>query len=80
MFLGTTFIATLTDIQKPTGKLRGHISYPVIPAPSQKEPPLAGTPLAKVMSSAGTLHVDPVWPRQMKAMRFSFGEILTALL
>ncbi len=41
---------------------------------SQREPSLAGTPLAKVMSSAGSLHVDPVWPRQMKAMRFSFGE------
>jgi len=63
--------------QTPTGKLWGHISRPVIPALSQRE---AGTPLARVMSSAGALHVDPVWPRQMKAMRFSFGEILTALL
>ncbi len=47
---------------------------------SQREHSLAGTPLAKVMSSAGSLHVDPVWPRQMKAMCSSFGEILTALL
>lgn len=80
MFLGTAYITTLTDIQTPTGKLWGHISYPVIPAPSQRGPPPAGTPLARLMSSAGTLHVDPVWPRQMKAMRFSFAEILTELL